>query len=225
MLCLITSPGDDRSTGPARAEWAGRVLRRLVALRWEPGTFWNVNLPHPVPGGPEPRIVFCDLDPSPLPADFRIEGNQAIYTGNYQARSARLGADVAVCFGGDISVTPVRAFEAAAIASSGQTDAGAGVASDKLDALRSGRFLPAHAIMSVRKDDASAALPVRSSDSDRRVLLIAYHPSFKANDHAMGEFDEAMAAWFLGMPGIDARGLRGTRSDRADGAPRRRDST
>jgi 5'-nucleotidase len=118
---------------PRAAEWAGRVLRRLVTLRWDSDTFWNVNLPHPVPGGPEPGIVFCDLDPSPLPADFRIEGNHAIYTGNYQARLRRPGADVAVCFGGDISVTPVRAFEPAASGSPGQMDAGAGVASDKLD--------------------------------------------------------------------------------------------
>ena len=99
------------------AEWAGRLLRRLIMLPLEPGTFWNVNFPHSAPGGPEPGLVFCDLDPSPLPADFRFDGNQAIYTGNYQARLRRLGADVAVCFGGDISVTPVRAVEPAAQAS------------------------------------------------------------------------------------------------------------
>lgn len=115
------------------AEWAGRVLRRLIGLHWESGTFWNVNFPHPSPGGPEPEIVFCDLDPSPLPADFRIEGNQAIYTGNYQARLRRLGADVAVCFGGDISVTPVRAFEAAAQASTGPTNDSDEVGSGKLE--------------------------------------------------------------------------------------------
>jgi 5'-nucleotidase len=114
------------------AQWAGQVLKRLIVLRPEPGTFWNVNLPHPAPGGPEPSMVFCDLDPSPLPADFRIEDNQAVYTGNYQARLRRPGADVAVCFGGDISVTPVRAFELAALASPAQTDAGARVASDKM---------------------------------------------------------------------------------------------
>jgi 5'-nucleotidase len=110
------------------AEWAGRVLRRLIALPWKPGTFWNVNLPHPAAGGPEPDIVFCDLDPSPLPADFRIEGNQAIYTGNYQARLRRPGADVEVCFGGAISVTPVRVYEPAAQGSPAQTDASSDIA-------------------------------------------------------------------------------------------------
>jgi 5'-nucleotidase len=115
------------------AEWAGRVLRRLMQLHWEPGTYWNVNLPHPAPGSPEPDLVFCDLDPSPLPADFRIEGKHALYTGNYQERLRRPGADVAVCFGGDISVTPVRAFEPATMEFSGPKDGGTGVGSDNLD--------------------------------------------------------------------------------------------
>ena len=93
------------------ASWTAEVLNRLMAMPWEPGTFWNVNLPHPAPGGPDPEIVSCPLDPSPLPMDFQLEGVLATYTGDYQARARRQGADVDVCFGGQIAVTLVRLFE------------------------------------------------------------------------------------------------------------------
>ena len=90
------------------AGWASRVLRTLMACPWEPGTFWNVNLPHLPPGDIEPAIVFCPLDPSPLPLGYRLEGEVAIYTGDYQRRARRVGADVSVCFGGQISATLMR---------------------------------------------------------------------------------------------------------------------
>ena len=58
---------------PRAAVWTSRVLRRLMAQPCEPGTFWNVNLPHPAPGSEEPEIILCPLDASPLPLDYRIE--------------------------------------------------------------------------------------------------------------------------------------------------------
>ena len=93
---------------PRAAGWAGRVLRTLMALAWQPGTFWNVNLPHLPPGDFEPPIVYCPLDPSPLPIGYRIEGDTASYTGDYQLRARRQGADIAVCFGGQISATLIQ---------------------------------------------------------------------------------------------------------------------
>ena len=90
------------------ALWASRVLETLMARPREPGTFWNVNLPHPAPGTSEPVIVDCPLDPSPLPLDYRVEGDAVFYTGDYQRRPRCPGADVAVCFGGQISVTLMR---------------------------------------------------------------------------------------------------------------------
>src|SRR5437868_13121338 len=40
---------------PRAARWTAAVLRELLARPWQPGTFWNVNLPHPEAGqGPEP---------------------------------------------------------------------------------------------------------------------------------------------------------------------------
>lgn len=96
---------------PRAADWAARVLRKLLALPWEPGSFWNVNLPHLPPGTDDPAIVFCPLDPSPLPVSYRIEGDAALYTGDYQRRARRQGLDVAVCFGGQIAATLMRAAD------------------------------------------------------------------------------------------------------------------
>jgi 5'-nucleotidase len=92
------------------ARWANAVIGDLLARPWEPGTFWNVNLPHLDPGAPEPEVVFCPLDPSPLPLVYRLEsdGLVAHYSGNYEARARAAGADVDVCFGGRIAVTLVR---------------------------------------------------------------------------------------------------------------------
>ncbi len=95
---------------PRASRWARGVLVGLLARPWEPGTFWNVNLPHPEPETAEPEVVFCPLDTSPLPLDYRLEseGLVAHYCGNYQARERVRGADVEVCFGGRIAVTLIR---------------------------------------------------------------------------------------------------------------------
>jgi 5'-nucleotidase len=84
------------------------VLVELLSRPWETGTFWNVNLPHLGSGDPDPAIVFCSLDPSPLPADYHLEGDLATYSGVYQARPRQPQRDVAVCFGGRIAVSLVR---------------------------------------------------------------------------------------------------------------------
>ncbi len=87
---------------------ASRVLRELLARGCPPGAFWNVNLPHIDPTETAPEIVFCPLDPSPLPAGYRMEGDLAIYSGVYQDRPRRPGGDVDVCFGGRIAATLIR---------------------------------------------------------------------------------------------------------------------
>ena len=96
----------DRSFDWERAAiWTVRVLRDLLGRSWQPGTYWNVNLPHPELGAPEPEIVFCPLDPTPLPLSFRRDGDVYHYDGNYHQRRRATGADVDVCFGGSIAVT------------------------------------------------------------------------------------------------------------------------
>ena len=69
--------------------------------------FWNVNLPHVEPDDPDPEIVFCPLDPSPLPLSYLIEDGHAVYNAVYQSRSRRLRHDVDVCMGGQIAVTAI----------------------------------------------------------------------------------------------------------------------
>ncbi|WP_169972692.1 5'/3'-nucleotidase SurE [Tautonia rosea] len=90
------------------ASWTQQVLELLMNRPWSPGTLWNVNLPHPTPDEPDPDIVFCPIDPSPLPLGFAIEGDEATYNGDYHGRSRVAGADVEICFGGRIAVCCVR---------------------------------------------------------------------------------------------------------------------
>ena len=86
------------------ARWTALVLQTLMDRPHRPGTFWAVNLPHPAPGGPEPELVFCPLDPNPLPLGFREEGGGLRYFADYQSRDREPGGDVAVCFSGQIAV-------------------------------------------------------------------------------------------------------------------------
>jgi 5'-nucleotidase len=91
--------------------WVQGVLRDLLARPVEPGLFYNVNLPHLDPGAPDPEVVFCGLDPHPLPLSYRHEeGHGHFYDGDYHARLRTPGADVEVCFGGRIAVTEIRLF-------------------------------------------------------------------------------------------------------------------
>ena len=100
-------PRPARSTGTGRPDGPRPVLADLMARPPEPGTFWNVNLPHPEPGGPDPEVVFCPVDPSPLPLAFREEPGGLVYCGDYQGRPRLESSDVAVCFGGRIAVSKV----------------------------------------------------------------------------------------------------------------------
>lgn len=96
------------------ARLARRVLARLLDSPPPPGTFWNVNLPHLDPDAADPELVFCGLDPSPLPVRYRIEDGLAHYEGDYQGRPREPGLDVDVCFGGKISATRISLLETGA---------------------------------------------------------------------------------------------------------------
>jgi 5'-nucleotidase len=92
------------------AAWTAPLLRDLTGRPWTPGTFWNINLPHPEAGEPEPEVVFCRLDPRPLPLSFREEEDLLYYDGDYHQRGRTPGADVEVCFSGNIAVTRIAIF-------------------------------------------------------------------------------------------------------------------
>ena len=96
---------------PRATRWVARVLADLLPRPTEPGLFYNVNFPHLPLDAPEPDVVFCPLDPHPLPLSYRHEENDHhFYDGNYQSRARATGTDVDTCFGGQIAVTAIRLF-------------------------------------------------------------------------------------------------------------------
>lgn len=90
------------------AHWAAIVLDELLSRPLAPGSFWNVNLPHLLPGAPAPQIVFCPPSRQPLPLKYRVEGEYFYYIGDYASRERAPGTDVDVCFSGNIAVTQLR---------------------------------------------------------------------------------------------------------------------
>jgi 5'-nucleotidase len=94
----------------ARAQrWITPVLADLLAKPVEPGVFYNVNLPLLTPEAPDPEVVWCPLDPKPLPLNYRHEEESGLYfAGDYNLRHRTPGADVDVCFAGKIALTAVR---------------------------------------------------------------------------------------------------------------------
>ena len=93
------------------AKWIVPVLADLMSRPVEPGLFYNVNLPHLAPTDAEPEVVFCPLDPHPLPLSYRHEEETGhYYDGDYHARQRTPGGDVDLCFGGRIAITAIRLF-------------------------------------------------------------------------------------------------------------------
>ena len=90
------------------ATWVGPILNELLARPIEPGLFYNVNLPHLAANARDPEVVWCELDPNPLPLNYRHEEESGLYfAGDYRLRERTRGADVDICFSGSIAVTPV----------------------------------------------------------------------------------------------------------------------
>jgi 5'-nucleotidase len=90
-------------------DWAAEcvlpLLRELMGRPWQSGTFWNINLPNLLPGSADPEVVFCPLDPGPLPLSYRDVEGRLHYNGDYHNRRRLTGSDVDVCFSGRIAVT------------------------------------------------------------------------------------------------------------------------
>ena len=87
--------------------WSIRVLKELLNRPSQPGSFWNVNLPHLEPASAEPELIFCPLSTQPLPVKYRVEGEYFYYTGEYGKRDRAPGTDVDVCFSGNIAITQI----------------------------------------------------------------------------------------------------------------------
>ncbi len=89
-------------------DWTEIILQRLLENRPASASFWNVNFPELDDEEAFPEVVFCPLDPHPLPVMFREEGGQLHYTGDYHGRTRMDGRDVDTCFSGRIAVTEIR---------------------------------------------------------------------------------------------------------------------
>jgi len=57
-------------------------------------------------------VVYCPLEPAPLPLSFKEEQDLFVYDGSYSQRKRGRGTDVEVCFGGSIAVTQITVMEA-----------------------------------------------------------------------------------------------------------------
>ncbi|AFY68845.1 5'-nucleotidase, exopolyphosphatase, 3'-nucleotidase [Thalassoporum mexicanum PCC 7367] len=103
---------------PGAANLTRRVLDQLLQKDFEPGTFWNVNLPHPMPGSPEPELVYCNSDNRPLPIEFKVNFDQhdqhdriteyVTNVGVYENRDRTPACDIDVCFSGNVAITKIR---------------------------------------------------------------------------------------------------------------------
>jgi 5'-nucleotidase len=108
----------------AAAQLTKRVLAELLQQPFEPGTFWNVNLPHPLPGAAEPDLIYCQPNTRPLPIEFKVSFNHddaqdqhdptnrfteyVTNVGRYEERDRLDGCDVDVCFSGNVAITKIR---------------------------------------------------------------------------------------------------------------------
>ncbi len=96
-----------------RVDWeittlhAAPVIRMLLEKPPGPDNFWNINLPHPLLPDKAVETAFCPLDTHPHAYRYRREGDMLIYEGVIHDRPRDPERDVAVCFGGRISVTRI----------------------------------------------------------------------------------------------------------------------
>jgi len=91
----------------AATAMARQVIETLLAEPEPGGGFWNVNLPDPQDVPHPVQVVHCPIDLSPLPVRYELTDGKYHYRGVYQNRPRLSGADVDVCFGGNIAVSRV----------------------------------------------------------------------------------------------------------------------
>lgn len=95
-------------------DWVGATLGELCRQIPEAPGLWNVNLPHLPPGAlARPECVHSELERAPLGVSFRRVPSEDgthehyHYEAAYSERPRGDRSDVAICFGGRISVTRI----------------------------------------------------------------------------------------------------------------------
>jgi 5'-nucleotidase len=84
---------------------AATAVRVLLAKDPGEGYFWNVNLPHPLARDTRPACTYCEMDTLPHAYSYHLEPEGYVYRGVIHDRPSQPQRDVAVCFGGGISMT------------------------------------------------------------------------------------------------------------------------
>ena len=92
-------PDQDRTR-----RWTVRILEHFIENPPQAGEYWNVNLPDPKTGTPEPEIVICPIDPGHHALVCEQTDDGYVYRGKYQDRNRDPGCDVDICFSGNIAV-------------------------------------------------------------------------------------------------------------------------
>lgn len=90
------------------AKWTSAIIADLMERPLQSGNFWNVNLPHLLPGEADPQVVFCQPCTKPLPVKYRIDNDNFYYMGEYGKRDRTPGSDVDICFAGNIAITQLK---------------------------------------------------------------------------------------------------------------------
>ncbi len=81
------------------------ILKMVMKQPHAPGRFWNINLPSPLSADEPVAHRFCPLDTHPHKYRYRKDGDLYHYEGVIHDRPRAPESDVAVCFGGEISIT------------------------------------------------------------------------------------------------------------------------
>ncbi len=84
---------------------AARIIGLLMQEELPAGCYWNINLPHPLAAHVAVPHRFCPPDINPHQYVFRREDGEYHYEGTIHERPRAPGRDVAVCFGGEVSIT------------------------------------------------------------------------------------------------------------------------
>ena len=86
-----------------------RVLSFALNQTRMPRMFSNFNLPDlPLDDAKKAKMTECELEPSPLPLDYKKTDEGFTYCGTYNGRGVSTGSDVESCFRGEITMTRFR---------------------------------------------------------------------------------------------------------------------
>lgn len=87
---------------------ASKIIAFLLQQELDTGQYWNVNLPHPFNGGSPLQHTICPLDKNPHDYTYTQLEDKYLYQGIIHDRPRDAGGDVAICFGGQISVSRLK---------------------------------------------------------------------------------------------------------------------